>query len=94
MALSLEEMLTRRPVDEKHVAAHLARMKLSLEPPMDQILDKLSTEDREAVERCLRTPDLYPARNIKEGLQNIGVQVRIPDIHAWRKARGIKKASC
>lgn len=47
MALSLEEMLTRRPVDEKHVAAHLARMKLSLEPSMDQILDKLSSWNQE-----------------------------------------------
>lgn len=61
---------------------------------MDEILDQLSTEDRASIEECLRIPDLYPARNIKEGLQSIGVQVRIPDIHAWRKARGIKKATC
>lgn len=30
MALTLEEMLTRRPVDEKRVAEHVARMKLAL----------------------------------------------------------------
>ena len=61
---------------------------------MDKILEQLSVEDRVKLEKGLRTPDLYPAQNIKAALEYINISVSISDIHEWRRSRGIRKASC
>ena len=61
---------------------------------MEDVLARLDAEDRNTIEMALRIPDLYPARSIRDALQGLDVAVRVSDIHAWRNARGIKKATC
>lgn len=61
---------------------------------METAISKLDAEDREDMMFYLNVPDLYPARSIKDFFKTVGLEVRTMDIHAWRKARGIKKATC
>lgn len=61
---------------------------------IEEALAALSAEDREVFENALRIPDLYPPRSIQAAFAEHGSQVRVPDIHAWRKSRGLKKARC
>ena len=61
---------------------------------MEEVLERLNSGDRKTIERALEIPDLYPARNIQAALQGLGYSVRVPDIHAWHRDRGIKKATC
>ena len=56
---------------------------------VEEALTKVPEEDRDGAEFALRTPDLYPARNVADYL---GVTVSV--VHAWRRERGIKKATC
>ena len=61
---------------------------------MEEVLAGLGSDNRKTIEEALKIPDLYPARNIRDALQGLGVTAKVADIHAWRKARGIKKATC
>lgn len=54
---------------------------------ISEALEQRTDLGRRALDFALRTPDLYPAKNIATF---IGAPVRV--VHAWRRTRGIKKA--
>lgn len=56
---------------------------------IEEALTKVPGKDLEEAEFALRTPDLYPARNVADYLG-----VNVPAVHSWRRERGIKKATC
>lgn len=63
-------------------------MKDEFDTEISDALGRLPKAEKAEALKALGIPDLYPARNVAEFMG-----VRIPAVHAWRRARDLHKAS-